>query len=178
VEESQRISDIVSSLVELARPPRPRPAPVAAGAVLSEAAGGSSGGAPQAAPAKVDIQTAGDLPLLWADRGQIVEVLRELLANAAAAGARRVVLGAAESPQGGVVLSVADDGRGMEPAVLAAAFTPLFSRQPAGRRKGLGLPKARVCVEAHGGRIWIRSEPGRGATVFVHLPAAEVPRGD
>jgi putative nucleotidyltransferase with HDIG domain len=176
VEESQRISDIITSLVEIAHPPHPRLAAVAAGDLLSESAAAyrAAGGADlKSAPMRVDIQTAGNLPLVRADRGQMAGVLAELLTNAAAAGARSAVLAAAAGPRGGVVLRVADDGPGLDAETLSAAFTPLFSRQPAGRRKGLGLSRARATLEAHGGSIWIRSRPGRGATVFVQLPAAD-----
>ena len=171
VEQAQRISDILTSLVELANPPLSSVAPVEVAGLLSEAAGAfAAGGQVQAAPLKVDIEIAGDLPAASADRGRIVEVLHELLANAAAAGAKRVVLGAKESPPGGVVLTAADDGPGMDAATLASAFTPMFSRQAAGRRRGLGLTRARLAVEAGGGRMWIHSRPGAGTTVFVQLP--------
>ncbi len=180
VGQAQRISEIILSLVDLSSPPKLRFESAAAADLLAEAAGGpapppgSSAPAdvPQAAPPTVDMDIAPELPLVRADRAEMVGVLRELLANAASAGARRVVLGAREEPPAGVVLSVADDGPGMDPATREAAFTPLFSRQKAGRKLGLGLARARRIVEAHGGRIWIRSRPGEGATVYVLLPAA------
>jgi signal transduction histidine kinase len=58
----------------------------------------------------------------------------------------------------------------MDEATVAKAYTPFFSAQAAGRRRGLGLPKARRIIENHGGSIWINSQPGRGTTVSVRLP--------
>jgi putative nucleotidyltransferase with HDIG domain len=172
IAESQRISDLLTSLVALAHPPRPATESMAPADLLKEAAGAfARGDHPKVASVEVDIEPADHLPPARADRTGVVEVLRELLANAADAGAARVVLGGREGPGGAVILSVADDGAGMDGPTLAAAFTPLFSRQAAGRRVGMGLPKARQAVEALGGKMWIRSEPGAGTTVFVQLPS-------
>ena len=173
VEQAQRISDLLTSLVELARPPRPSLARLAVAGLFSEAAGAFAAGThPKAAALKVDIEIATDVPPALADRSRLVAVLCELLANAAAAGAQRVVFGAREGPEGELVLSVADDGPGMDAATAASAFTPLFSRQAANRRRGLGLSLARRTVEAGGGKMWLRSRPGGGTSVFLQLPVA------
>jgi len=74
-----------------------------------------------------------------------------------------------------VLLLVRDDGPGMDEATQARAFTPFFSRQEAGRRRGLGLARAQRYVENNGGRIRIDSSPGAGTTAIVELPAAEEP---
>ena len=71
-----------------------------------------------------------------------------------------------------VVLAVQDDGPGMDDKTLQRVFTPFFSSQQAGRRRGLGLPRAKRYVENNGGRIWIKSKPGEGTTVYVQLPRA------
>ena len=65
---------------------------------------------------------------------------------------------------------VRDTGPGMDARTLDSAFTPFFSAQRAGRRRGLGLPRAKRYVENNGGRIWIRTRPGEGTTVYVQLP--------
>ncbi|HUS47409.1 MAG TPA: HDOD domain-containing protein [Phycisphaerae bacterium] len=180
VDQTQRISDIITELMEFASPPAPAAEAIEPHELLKEAAEAfSSSDHPQAAAAEVDIDTAENVPLLRADRRQIRAVVQELMGNAAvAAGDRaRIRLAAvADKSNGSVVLSVADNGPGMDAQTIAAAFTPFFSRQPAGRRRGLGLPRAKRYVEVNGGRMWVRSEAGKGTTVYVQLPA-EAPGG-
>jgi signal transduction histidine kinase len=74
--------------------------------------------------------------------------------------------------EGAVILTVGDDGAGMDEATAARACTPFFSAQSAGRRRGLGLPKAKRYVENNGGKMWINSQVGRGTTVWIRLPGA------
>jgi signal transduction histidine kinase len=67
-----------------------------------------------------------------------------------------------------VCLMLIDTGTGMTPEVAAKALRPFFSTKPGGN--GLGLPTARKIVEAHGGRMELQSEVGRGTKVTFHLP--------
>ena len=66
-------------------------------------------------------------------------------------------------------ITVRDTGAGMTPAVLGKIFEPYFSTKDAGT--GLGLPITRKIVEDHGGAVRVESEPGKGTTVIVDLPA-------
>jgi signal transduction histidine kinase len=66
-------------------------------------------------------------------------------------------------------ITVRDSGAGMPDAVLDKIFEPYFSTKDAGT--GLGLPITRKIVEDHGGTIRVESEPGKGTTVTVELPA-------
>ena len=98
-----------------------------------------------------------------------------MIANAAAASAgeaqaRIRLAGMTDSLDDAPVVTVSDSGGGMDPQTLARAFTPFFSDQPAGRRRGLGLSRARRHVENNGGRIRIDTRPGEGTTVYVQLP--------
>jgi signal transduction histidine kinase len=69
---------------------------------------------------------------------------------------------------------VRDEGPGIAPADQKRLFAPFEAagtRKTAGERSvGLGLAIARLVVEAHGGRIWVESIPGHGATFFARLP--------
>ncbi len=176
-DQAQRISDIVSALMGFASPPEPKPAQLDAGKLLQEAADAfSSSEHPQAASACVDISVGRNVPSVWADREQTHAVLTELIRNAAtAAKPEPFVRLTAEADEAGraVLLTVEDNGGGMDAETLAQAFTPFFSSQKAGRRRGLGLSTAKRYVENNGGRIWIRTQPGEGTTVFVQLPAAD-----
>jgi len=174
-DQAQRISDIITDLMGFANPARPRIGPFEAAEALSEAANSfSSSDHPQAGSCRVDIHIEDDVPAVLADRAQVKAALSELIANAAASPAGLVVLSAsADENRRQVLLRVRDDGPGMDGETLARAYTPFFSAQKAGRRRGLGLPKAKRYVENSGGRIWIDSEPGKGTVVSLQLPSAE-----
>jgi PAS domain S-box-containing protein len=78
-----------------------------------------------------------------------------------------------EAPREGVapaeaVIEVSDTGRGIEEENLARVFSPFYTTTEGGT--GLGLPSVRRTAQAHGGRVEVRSEPGRGSTFTVHLP--------
>jgi two-component system, cell cycle sensor histidine kinase and response regulator CckA len=68
-------------------------------------------------------------------------------------------------------LIVDDDGSGMLPEVLDRAFDPFFTTKFTGR--GLGLPAVRGIVRAHSGKLWLRTEAGKGTRVEVWLPATK-----
>jgi two-component system sensor histidine kinase HydH len=78
-------------------------------------------------------------------------------------------------------IEVRDHGHGMEPDVLERALNPFFTTRPSGT--GLGLPIVQRITEAHGGKLTLESEAGRGTTARVILPveepaAATEPSGD
>lgn len=175
-DQAQRISDIISDLMDFASPPAPRPAAVAAGQLLAAAAEAfSASNHPQAKTSRVDIETAEHCPAAWADAGQMQSVVVELMTNAATASRTtpHIRLAAAgDELADAVLLTVRDDGPGMDEATVAKAYTPFFSAQQAGRRRGLGLSRAKRYVENNGGKIWIESTPGQGTCVWIQLPAA------
>jgi signal transduction histidine kinase len=176
-EQAHRLSDIISELMEFASPAAPKPETLAARAALAEAARAfSSSDHPQAESCEVDIEVDDDVPPLSADAGQLQAVLTALLENAAAAvgdGGRVVLSAASNAGPRDVLLRVEDDGPGMNGETLARVWTPFYSAQKAGRRRGLGLAKAKRYTENNGGKIWIDSEPGKGTVVSVQLPAAD-----
>jgi len=180
-QQAQRISDIISELMAFASPPPPQLSKIDAAQLLWDAREKFSAlDYPQVKTSKVDITVGDDAGHLLADREQVLGVLVELMLNAATASGKSAaihLLAQAGPEDNQVTLVVRDEGPGMDRVTLSRAFTPFFSAQPAGRRRGLGLPKARRTIEANGGRIYLRSEPGQGAAAIMQLPAAGEPPG-
>ena len=69
-----------------------------------------------------------------------------------------------------MLVEVADDGPGMPPDVADKVFDPFFTTKPQG--SGLGLAIVRKIVDAHDGRLDLRTAPGTGTTIRVTLPVA------
>jgi len=123
--------------------------------------------------------TAPDTPLpsVPLDAGRIEQVLNNLIGNAmkfSSPGSRVMV--SATSAADTVTISIADQGPGIPPSDLPNLFKPFgraTARGTAGEKStGLGLAIVRKIVEAHGGRLWVESELGKGATFFISLPIA------
>jgi signal transduction histidine kinase len=117
---------------------------------------------------------AEDLPPLHGDPGQIEQVFLNLCLNALhamPAGGTLKVHARREAP-GKIHVEVCDTGKGISSADLEHVFRPFFTTRENG--SGLGLPISRQIIMAHNGEIWIESVPGRGTSVYVRLPTAEV----
>lgn len=118
--------------------------------------------------------TATDGPRILADRRLLVHALVNLLKNAveattAAAIAPRIVL--ATRAEGATVrIEIRDNGPGIPPDSLARIFEPGFSTKGAGRGRGLAI--ARESIQAQGGQLDVKSQPGSGTTFRISLPSA------
>ena len=120
------------------------------------------------------------IPEILADRDQFERALLNLVTNARDAldgsghGRIQIATARAEGSEGrpAVRVSVADNGPGMPPEVLARAFEPLFSTKEDGRGTGLGLAQVYGFAQSSGGTAEIETAPGGGVTVVLELPAA------
>lgn len=114
-----------------------------------------------------------DFPVLLADEDRIRQVLSNLITNSIkyAPEGEIKITGMVRPEQ--VIISVSDDGPGIEPNDLPHVFDRFYRSQDAVRTTkgaGLGLYLARTIIEAHGGRIWVESKSQRGAEICFSLP--------
>jgi len=117
-----------------------------------------------------------DLPPILGDRDRLLQVFENLIGNALkfTESGGQVTVGAAQE-QSAAIFWVTDTGRGLSSQELARVFDPFWQASARSGRlgAGLGLPITKGIVEAHGGRIWAESTPGRGATFFFSIPLAD-----
>jgi signal transduction histidine kinase len=105
----------------------------------------------------------------------VLQVLGNLLGNAVKfTGEGGRITAGAQVHGSEVRFHVRDTGKGIPPEQLPYIFDRYWqAKDTASRGAGLGLAIAKGLVEAHGGRIWAESIPGRGSTFFFSLPAAQ-----
>jgi PAS domain S-box-containing protein len=128
---------------------------------------------------------------VWLDPSQLNQVLVNLVVNARDAidTAGRITLGTCNQvvdqayaqahpdsvPGEYVVLTVTDNGQGMDPAVLGHIFEPFFTTKEVGKGTGLGLAMVYGILRQNGGFITVYSSPGAGTTFRLHLPRFQEP---
>ncbi len=146
--------------------------------ILAHALGGST---------EITVTCAPDLPLLWADKGQLEAVLINLATNAhdaMPAGGSMTLTAAGEEidsasanpgglrPGSYVRIEVEDTGTGMDAQILARATEPFFTIKSLEKGTGLGLSMVKGFADQSGGAMHIESAPGQGTAVSVWLPVA------
>jgi signal transduction histidine kinase len=124
--------------------------------------------------------TFGELPLAPGSFAALCPAFVNILLNAAEAAAApgashapRVTVRTA-SEDGAIVVTIADNGAGMQAETMDRAFEPFFTTKAQGEGAGLGLAIAQDLVQRSGGYIQVTSAPGEGSTFRVVLPVGEV----
>jgi len=173
----ERMNRLVQDLLDVAKLEAGRVAiatrPIDVAAMMREAHGMLAGIASEKG-LRLELEVSEGLQPIVADEGRVIQVLSNLVGNAVkftnAGGA--ITLRAVDAP-GGVKFSVSDTGVGMTQEQLSKLFGEFWQANPADRRGiGLGLSIAKGIVEAHGGRIWVESQPGVGTTFHFTLSAS------
>jgi PAS domain S-box-containing protein len=177
---AEQAGDLALQMLTFARGARYQPQSLNLNDVVQAVLGVQS----RSLPAGIDVEldTGTDLWDVAADPIQINQVFLNLFDNAVEAieergritiATRNIVL---DTEQAGlsagpyVCLSIQDTGRGMSADTQARIFEPFFTTKFEGR--GLGLAAVHGIVKNHGGHITVESEPGRGSTFSVYLPAS------
>ncbi len=141
----------------------------------------------------IELDLASDLRAVKADPGQLQQSAMNLALNArdAMPDGGRIVMQTANvrleehfcslhpgiEPGNYVMLAIADTGCGMNEATLASIFDPFFTTKEEGKGTGLGLSIVLGIVKSHGGAVTCDSEPGRGSTFRIYLPAIKQAQG-
>jgi signal transduction histidine kinase len=132
--------------------------------------------APLAAERGVRLVAALPVPQapVFCDRERVLQVFNNLVGNALRFSPRGgAVTIRGEAREGDFLFCVADEGPGLNPEELPQVFGRFWRGKDRGHPgAGLGLYIARAVVEAHGGSIWVASEPGQGTSFFFTLPEA------
>jgi len=121
----------------------------------------------------VEVKEPAQLPPVAADRARVLQVLTNLIGNGVKFSPVAGVLRVATEPVAGAVrFCVSDSGPGIAPHERERLFDRYWTGRNQGRGLGLGLFIAERIVHAHGGRLWVESAPGRGASFYFTLPLA------
>ena len=166
-EEAERLRDIVSDLLQFARPRPPIFAPAALDEIVRSAVDAACEGI-GATPADVVVEL-GPVPVSRCDERLVRQAIVNLVTNALQAPERtgpvRVALSRRDAQ---VAIAVSDDGAGVPAEDRERVFTPFYSTRPTGT--GLGLAIVRSAADAHDGTVTLTDTPGGGATFTLRFP--------
>jgi signal transduction histidine kinase/HD-like signal output (HDOD) protein len=181
-QQGDRLSQIITDMMEFAKPHAPKPTPIVLETITQEAV--------QAAierldktmvPAKITLEPSVGVPETKGDPKQIRNAITEVILNALQASKAPEGGGGGPPPEitvqvrfdpldGQIIIQVTDRGVGMSEEVMRHAFSPFFSAKSAGRNRGMGLAKALRWIESHGGTIRLDSVLHKGTTTVIILP--------
>jgi PAS domain S-box-containing protein len=171
IQQITRLNGIIRDLLTLGRPARPKRKACAIERPVRQAAEMIAARASEQHVA-VEFDLADSLSPVFADEGQIQQVLINLFLNALEAMPKggELKVRAREGRRNVVLIDVSDTGVGMSSEDIAHAFTPFFSTKAQGA--GLGLTVCNRIVADHDGQMELRSTVGEGTKAIVELPVA------
>jgi two-component system, cell cycle sensor histidine kinase and response regulator CckA len=185
---AKRGRDLVRQILMFSRRNRQEQKPVSLGEIVDEGLRLLRPTLPSTI--EIRLKNLADDDTIYADSGQIHQVLMNLCTNAAHAmretgGFIEIDISQAAfaavdlkplpdmRPGTYVVLTVRDTGCGMEPEMLDRIFDPFYTTKGKGEGTGLGLSVVHGIIKGHGGYTTVRSEPGKGSTFQIYLPKNE-----
>jgi len=117
----------------------------------------------------------GEIPLIHCHRGQVNQVIMNMLVNASQAmpekgGLISITTGMQDDM---VKITIADNGCGMDAETVDSIFDPFFTTKDVGQGTGLGLSISHGIIADHGGRIEVHSTPGQGTEFHIFLPVGK-----
>lgn len=189
IKESERIADIVRSLLSFSRRHEEKKSAVSIGAILKDSLALVQSQILKDG-ALVDVSISSDLPLIHADQFRIEQVFLNILNNARYAlrqkkdavpsgggqGKLSITCSALEENGRRYVRTVfLDNGVGIPPDAITKVLNPFFTTKPPGQGTGLGLSISHGIVTSHGGALSIDSKEGQYTRVTVDLPVFERP---
>ena len=121
---------------------------------------------------QVEVKVDADLPSVYVDRVRIIEVIQNLIANAIKfTGEQKnpMIHIGAETKNGAQIFFVKDNGTGIAPEFHERIFGLFNKLDQHSEGTGIGLALVKRIIEVHGGKIWVESELGKGATFFFTL---------
>ncbi|MDD5093511.1 MAG: ATP-binding protein [Dehalococcoidia bacterium] len=175
-QESDRLAQIVSDLIDMTQLEagimRVRKAPVRITVIVDHLKNQLES---LACNHQLEVHIPPDLPIVDGDEVRIGQVIINLVSNATAYSDKGTTITlAAKTIDNEIVVSVADEGVGIPDDHLTKVFDRFYRMEEGAKRRrggsGLGLSISKGITEAHGGRIWVQSQPGQGATFSFSLP--------
>jgi two-component system sensor histidine kinase FlrB len=120
---------------------------------------------------RLDVQDEAAGAVVCGNRDALMGALHNLLMNAIQACGQggELCLHAQVTVNGAIDLTVTDNGPGITPEMKEKIFEPFFTTRAQGA--GLGLAVVQAVARAHAGNVWLESEPGRGSTIGIRIPA-------
>ena len=176
--KSEDLLALIDDILEVARIEEanisPTLAPMAPGALLAELVHEWSHRFTQERTT-ASISVADDAPVFSGDKGLVKRVFSNLIQNAVTHSSHPVHLDlSARRARNGVLFTVSDNGPGIPPEYHDLIFRKFgqveMPRSPRTRSSGLGLTFCKLVVERHRGRIWVKSEEGKGSSFYIELP--------
>jgi signal transduction histidine kinase len=170
VAQIERITKVMNQLLDFARRKTPERGAVDLGKIVEDSLEMFQ---TRIAHSRITVEKAieANLPSVYADRDQLMQVLINLVVNSLHAmqegGRLRLSL---DRENGYVRLGVSDTGHGMSEEIRSKVFDPFFTTKDFGKGTGLGLTVAKGIVEEHGGTISVESVVGHGTTFWIRLP--------